>query len=139
MLDANTALKQINTRFEELERIHLSTRDFLYSLPNHFSLAFLRKYQKDNSKILEHEHEISQELYDVILRNQNQIQSNLRQVTRLSESHKQDINNLTALLNQQEKEKSRSRDRSQGNDPLQSALEGNLDQLKKNINNALEM
>mgnify|MGYP003581229597 CR=1 FL=1 len=121
-----------------MERIHLSTLDFLHSLPNHFSLAFLRKYQKDNSKILEHEQEISQELYDVILKNQNQIQSNLRQVTRLSESHKQDIQNLNLLLNQQEREKSRSQERGQGNEPLQAAMEATLEKLKKNIYITLE-
>ena len=74
----------------------------------------------------------------MILKNQNQIQSNLRQVTRLSESHKQDIQNLNLLLNQQEREKSRSQERGQGNEPLQTAMEATLEKLKKNIYITLE-
>jgi len=59
-------------------------------------------------------------------------------VTRLSESHKQDIQNLNLLLNQQEREKSRSQERGQGNEPLQTAMEATLEKLKKNIYITLE-
>ena len=59
-------------------------------------------------------------------------------MTRLSESHKQDIQNLNLLLNQQEREKSRSQERGQGNEPLQTAMEATLEKLKKNIYITLE-
>lgn len=101
--------------------------------------AFLRRFQKQNSKIIETEHNISQDLHRSLVQAQSQIQGNLKEVTNLSDSFKQDINFLKNILNQNERDRSKSREEMISSDKLLPLLEANIEALKKNIFSIVEM
>lgn len=88
---------------------------------------------------MNNEPHISSDLHKSLLRDQNQIQENIKQLSNISESYKHELNRLKAYLTQNEKGPFTSTDLSQPNEQIQPLVQSNLETLKKNIFSLIEM